>query len=161
MALYLYEIGFEDNAYNYPITKDELNDVRRYVFNDCINKNREDIRKVMDGYQNTEETYLENKKMASTSIPEKKSSMKSYVTDHFVDFITCTIIRHGLDQYFVNKWWPTHLWDDWEKFVSYLNEKKDKTPEIKEYIEFINKCDGTDREAGPISFTFKHLKPQN
>ena len=161
LTQYLYNVGFENNTYDYPITKDELNDVRRNVFYDCIDKNQEDIRKVMDGYLNTEETYLVNGNRATASIPEKKSSMKSYVINHLVDFITYTIVWNGSDQYFVNKWWPTHLWDNWEEFVSYLNDKKDKTPAILEYIDFINKSNGTNREARPVSFTFKHLKLQN
>lgn len=157
LAVYLYSIIYDGDIYNFPLSQNDLKDVRIRIFYDCIKyKDNDDIRVVLNGYQYTKEVYWDDGMQKAQAIPENKELMKSYAISHLLDFIKCTIIRDSSDTYHINKWLPTHLWDSWENFVSYIENIEEKSPAIKEYIEFIEKCKGR-AEIDPVSFTFEHI----
>ena len=155
LAVYLYSIVFDGDIYNFPLTQNDLKDVRRHIFNDCITNN-DDIRVVLNGYQYTKEVYWDDGMQKAQAIPENKELMKSYAISHLLDFIKCTIIMDTFDTYHVNRFLPAQLWDTWENFVSYIENIEEKSPAIKEYIDFIEKCKGED-DIKPIPFTFEHI----
>lgn len=157
LALYLYDIAFDEGMWNYPLTRTELNEIRQTIFEDCLNQNDDNINNVFDGYQYTKDVFSNNGVKTARPLPHNKDLMKEYAKRHIQELIIRTIIKEQPLKYKVNIWLPSQLWDTWDDFIKYLNTIKKDDPRIDEYLEFVEKCKEKNFKES-IDFTFKQIK---
>ena len=168
LALYLLNINPEDP---YPLSEEELNEVRNTIFKDCIKKEENNIEEIFYGYRCTRYPHKVGEFTNYSPTPENKELMFKYIKNHLVDFIKLTIEKHEEIEekekikYSINKdlmTWIENTWT-WDEYETILrNTKKEKKEDkefvskIDEYMKFLGKWKAGGQK--PIEFSFINLK---
>lgn len=159
---YLNSIIFEGDIWDYPLSREDLNTIRQFIFKDCLKRYSNDFATVIQGFYDTDDSSYDNGRRNYSFIPANVELMKDYVAPHFLQFIKYTIYRNPVpypqnsNQYNVNKR-PLRIWKSWDNYISFITSKVDSSPAIVEYIEFLKKCIEKDDEDDYVSFNFKYL----
>ncbi|MBR5167983.1 MAG: hypothetical protein IKW86_08000 [Salinivirgaceae bacterium] len=163
LGSYLSSIIFEGDIWDYPLSRNELNNIRHIIFEDCLKRYYGDFATIMQGFYDTDDSSYKNGNRIYSFIPANIELMKDYVTSHFLQFIKYTIYSNPIlnpfndNQYIVNKR-PLYFWPSWDDYISFIKNIENPGPAIFEYLDFLGKCLRKNNEDDYISFTFKHLK---
>lgn len=155
---YLRSVAFEDNIWEYPISREEMNSIRHIIFKDCLDNNN-DTKTVIDAFYGTADVVWNNGERKYSYLQKNRELMRDFAKSHFVNYIYYTISYYRPNpnhEYKLNTF-PLTLWESWDYYLSYVMSIKDKDPAIIEYLTFIGKCKEKNYEDY-VNFTFEHIK---
>lgn len=155
---YLRSVAFDENLWDYPLSRDELNSIRHIIFKDCLEKCSDDTETVIQGFYGTADVIWENGHRRYSYKQDNIELMRKFAISHFADYIKYTIayFRPNRNHEYKVNTLPLSLWESWDNYISFINSIKESNPVIAEYERFIEKCKGTNYEKY-VNFEFKHI----
>lgn len=156
---YLRSVAFDENLWDYPLSRDELNSIRHIIFKDCLEKCSDDTENVIQGFYGTADVIWENGHRKYSYKQDNIELMRTFAISHFADFIKYTIsyFRPNRNHEYKVNTFPLSLWESWDNYLSFIKDIKEDNPFIAEYEKFLGECKKTKYEEY-VHFEFIHIK---
>lgn len=117
-------------------TPNEIDDITIQLFKDCINRNTNNMIEIINCFQlvlpKTRKNFINCPEGNQTIIDEFLRIMKEHISNHFIDFIQCVIIKTGANEYRLDNDLINLLYS-WEDFSELINKNGSK--ELKEFFD--------------------------
>ena len=161
LGQYLYMIGYNSGCWDYPLSIEELNEVKQLLFKDCVTKYSDDVSKVVQGFYAASDFEWENGYRKYSYLPQNVELMRKYVERNavFSIFIKYTIIfepSQGGQRRCKLNGLPVALWKSLDNYISYIKSLEEPSALINEYLDFVEKYKAINKEEY-INYSFKHI----
>lgn len=162
LGKYLYSIVFGENTWDYPLSREELNEVKHVIFKECIKQEGYELKAVIQGFLNTYDYFLDNKgQREKLFFPKNAKIMKQYVKSHIEDFVLLTIdfdhyFQEKVDYFTIVGELPLAMCETWDNYKGFINGIKDTNPIIKEYKELLEQFSHKNY-SGYVYYTSEHI----
>ncbi len=161
LCFYLYSLIYEKDKWNYPLSKDVVNQIRIEIFYNCLNQCPKSFKDIIPCFLLTAEVVRVNGIISKAFLSEIVNTMKSHVVKNISFFLPAIIIpigefptKNGQGSFILNHNIINALWGTIDEFYIYIGSLK-STQVLKEFKEFIQSYINANCKS--VSFSFKKI----